>query len=189
MEIKKALEKIWNHEIKEMTSKIYEDNKEAFDKVPASLSKKYHSGETIQTHVEFALEWLFLIMNEFSLSAIEKDYLISATILHDVSSVINASTEPNPEEFQKLYPTGYFRSQEAYVYHPTLSAFVIGKYIIDTKKNIPELIKVAKLIESHMSHWLKGYNPEPIDLLEFILCTSDYLSTRKDLPKMENDKK
>ena len=189
MEIDKAIPKIWNTDIREMVKEIYNEYKDRAKELPTSLSNKYHLGETLQEHIEFSLDWLFFLMEEFRLSAIQKDYLIAGIILHDISNALNNTKEPNPEEYQKKYDTGYFRSKEAYTYHPTLSAFIIGKYIVDKKKNIPELINVAQLVQTHMSHWLGGYNPEPSDLIEYILCTVDFLASRKELPKMENNKK
>lgn len=181
LDIKEAIELISNKEIREMTKLFLGKYSTKMNQVPASLSNKHHLGETNYEHVKRALYFTLELCKEFGVPKIDEDILISATILHDIACIEFASKERNPEEYQKLFVTGYNRSKEAYVYHPTLSHFLIGRYIVNNRLISEPLIRVANLVLTHMSHWLNEYNPEPETLLEFILCTADYFSSRKEI--------
>lgn len=180
MLIEDGLKKIYSKDIKDMTVSILESYKSQMKDMPSSLSGNWHEkGETAEIHIEKTLDMLFVVMEEFSLKSVEIDILISAAILHDIANCIFISKDRDSNQAQKLYPTGFNRSPEAYRYHPILGSFVVGKYIIDNKLIVPELFVVSQLIASHMGKWLEDYNYPAVTRLQDILCMADYLASRK----------
>lgn len=148
---------------------------------PASLSGKYHIGETLNLHIEKTLDFIFLLCEEFGIIDKDREILIASAILHDIGNCEFISKTRNEKAFEKLYPNGYNRARETYLYHPTLGSFIIGKYILECKELEPELFEISRLVESHMSHWLVDYNRFPESLFEYILCTADFLASRRDI--------
>jgi len=181
LDLEEALNLISNSHIKEMTAYFLGKYEQGIKDLPASLSQQHHLGETHEGHLKRVVYFALDLAREFDLVQNERDLLISASILHDIGYFEFVSRKRVNDEHQRLFPTGFNRSREVYRYHPTIAQFLIGKYIIDHRKIIPELFQVAKLIASHMSHWLKNYNPEPQSLLEYLLCTADYFASRKEI--------
>lgn len=179
MKIHEALSKIKDEEIYSMTFHLLNKYGYKMKEIPSSASSKYHHGESSESHIEEVLDYIFELAREFNIIGNHLDILISSAILHDISNCIFVTKEYQENQFQRKYNSGYWRSSEGYLYHPTLGSFIIGKYIIEHKNPSWKLIKIAQLIASHMSHWLKQHNPEPKELLEYILCTADYLASRK----------
>lgn len=179
MKIEDALKDIYNKEVYTMTSYILGEYTDKMKSIPSSISREYHHGESQEKHIEEVLDILYELMREFNIQGDERDILISASILHDISNCIFISEEHNDKEFQKLYVGKLWRSNEAYFYHPLLSSFIVGKYILETKNPDWRLFKIARIISTHMSHWLNKYCPEPDDLLGYILCVADYIASRK----------
>ena len=178
--VEELVQKIVNKDLRQMVTSIVQQYWQILVDLPASISLEYHNGETCLGHIEQVIRVCESLCLEFNVLNDDKDVVLSAAILHDISQCLYTSKDRVPEQFQKLYVSGYNRSDEAYLYHPTLSAFIVGKYIIDNKRINPLFFQVAKLVQSHMSHWLQQYNTKPESLLEFILCTADYIVTRKD---------
>jgi len=188
MKIKDAINKIRNKDIWKMTIELFEEYEPIMKKQPTSLSGDYHKkGEVQLNHIEDALDYAILLAENFKIEGIDLDILISATILHDISNCEFVRKTRTKRHFQKLYPTGYNRSSEAYCYHPTLGSFIIGRYIVGKGDLISALFMVARLVSSHMSHWLEEYNRKPDSLLEYILCTADYLSSRRNVKIISGD--
>lgn len=162
-----------------MVISILDQYGEVMPTLQASISEQHHNGETDLDHVEQVVKACESLCLEFNVQYDDKDVIVAAAILHDISKCLFTTKERIPEQFQRLYPTGVNRSKEAWLYHPTLSAFIIGKYIIDTKELNPLLFDVAKTVQSHMSHWLQKWNTKPESLAQYILCMADYTVTRK----------
>lgn len=183
MSFENLLSKIKNKDLRKMTETILNQFEKEITSLPASLSSQNHNGETQLTHIAQVIEYCELLSIEFDVKNSDKDVLLTSAMLHDISNCLYYTKEQNPQQHQKLYVTGYYRSEEAYLYHPTLSAFIIGKYIVENKLDDPLFFKVAKLVQSHMSHWLQEQNVQPNSVLEFILCTADFLATQKKVSR------
>jgi hypothetical protein len=171
---------ISDYEIKKMVkffmTKYYDTMKEQ----PASISGKFHNGETLETHLIKTCYIADELAIEFDLSDEEYDILIASCILHDIGTCVATSKERDDKQFQKLYDTGYNRSKEGYELHSQIGASMIGSYIIENKTFNAKFFKIQRMIEIHMSHWLNpGFRPE--DLLETLICTSDYIASRKNI--------
>jgi len=176
-----ALSLIVNEDVYEMTRFFLVKYINKIKDLPASLTHRHHLGETHEEHLKRTVYFSLELAREFNLTQNEKDIVISASILHDIGYFEFVSKKRCNDEYQKLYSTGFNRSREAYLYHPVLGQFWIGKYIVEKRKLLPELFQIAKLVASHMSHWLKECNPEPQSLLEYIVCTADYFASRKEI--------
>lgn len=140
--------------------------------MPASISGKHHIGETHREHLEFCANIERHLCDEFNISPEDRDMLLGATYLHDVGLYIITQKgkieAPNWEYFEK---TGYSRLSYTMKIHPIISASIINEYKIDRKEEL------KKLVSSHMSHWYKDC-PQPNSLLEYLLCTTDYVASR-----------
>ena len=167
-------------EIRRMTEAIL--SKHRLDKIPASLSRKWHLGEGLTNHLLRTVWFSEHLACECDLEPIERDMLISASLLHDVGNALIATKKRKPDAYQRFYPTGYNRSEVGYQNHPMISQFMVGEYILlNGKEDNPHLTKIAKMCASHMEHWHQDTCPMPSDLLEELLCIADYFASRKGL--------
>jgi len=95
MIIEKAIKRIRNEEIRAMTQFFYEKYKNKIEELPASISGKYHLGENHRVHIERVLFFVNHLIKEFNIKGNDKDILISASILHDMSKYEFISKEPS----------------------------------------------------------------------------------------------
>lgn len=180
-----------NTEISDPTiHKMVEDLKskyEDFDNISISISQNPEHWTDMKAHIETVAWFGAHLARAFNLSSMERDILLAACYLHDISAALTTSRKRDPDAYQRLFPTGYNRSREAFKNHPMLGSFIIGQYILENELYEDQtLIKVAKLVSTHMSHWLNDTCPEPNDKLEILMTTADYLGSRKEIHVDEN---
>ena len=145
--------------------------------MPASLSGKYHIGETSREHLEITVNVCKHLCDEFNVHGEDRDMLIAATWLHDIGLyIINQKGDIDVLKGWEYYEaTGYSRLVDVMQIHGTIGACILDKF------DIPRKDEIQKLIRSHMSHWYSK-EPQPNSLYEYIICTSDYVASRgKDI--------
>jgi len=173
--------------LRQMTDHFLTKYKDQIQTIPPSLSGFHHGKEaTTEDHLRRTFWFAQKCAEEFNLSPDDRDILLTCALLHDLGNYEYISKERNPAEFQTLYPTGFNRSREAYYYHPVLSTFMIGKYMLElpTHEVNNKICKVAMTVASHMSHWFAGFNnpcPLPKTEIERLLALSDYFASRDEI--------
>jgi hypothetical protein len=151
-----------------------------YEELPASISGKYHLGETLREHSELAVKLIKSLCIEFNVSEEDRDMLVATMYLHDIGNCVISVKGNCDNPNYKYYPTGFSRLNIAHKLHPILSALVIDKENIDRKQEIKRLVSI------HMNHWYKEYCPQANNqnLFEYLVCTSDYLASKKNLFKI-----
>lgn len=163
------------------------------EELPASISGKYHLGETAREHVERCASIVRHLCDEFKINEEDADMLIACAYLHDLGTyLISAKGEVytlNPKlkgntldpiiigkikHYKYFERTGFSKLNYLNKLHPIISAEILEYFEIDRKKEIQEIII------THMSHWYPNC-PQPETFYQQLLCIADYLSTRKDL--------
>ena len=137
--------------------------------MPASLSGKFHIGESHIRHLEMATNVMRHLCNEFNISKEDTDMLVAATWLHDLG--LYAITVKGAMDGYKYYDTGFSRLCAGMQSHPTIGASVLSRFEIPRKEEIMRLISV------HMSHWYP-MQPQPKTLFENLICIADYTASR-----------
>ena len=141
--------------------------------MPASLSGKYHIGETQEQHINIAVNVMKELCREFDIRGKDRDMLIAATYLHDIGLYIitekGESTIPDSHYYKD---SGWSRSHTLMRLHPIIGAKLLDKYEIPRKKDIKRLVSV------HMSHWYKDGCPLPETFYERLICIADYVASK-----------
>lgn len=171
MMLNNELNLIQNLAIREWTKKTLENAPEYFWKAQASSTGKYHPACTIKeggliTHVKRAVYIVDRLSTGWGLNEIQRDIVISATILHDIAKVGN--------------PTVAKTTYDDYLNHP-LNA---EKYFAKVEKETNVVNVINQCIKNHMGLWTPDSIKKAIEdysLLELIVYTADYLATTKDL--------
>jgi hypothetical protein len=146
--------------------------------MPASISGKFHIGETSMQHLENTATIMKHLCDEFKINKEDRDMLIGAAYLHDVGLALITRKGKIEEPGWKYYKeTGYSRLTLFARIHPYLSACVIEEYHIPRKEELKRLVSI------HMSHWYQ-MTPRPKGRYEDLLCIADYLASR-DVRKYE----
>lgn len=166
------LGRITDKTIRNGTKEILDKYPDYFDQ-PASVSGKYHSGDTRLTHIQKALYIIKLICEEFQIVGIHRDKLISAMILHDIGYVLILKKGNIPG--LKYYDTTGWSTGDQYE-HPKMG------FTIVMDSNIPysHKVDIANMVFRHMSHWYHNA-PLPKTEDEEWIALADYLSSRSDL--------
>ena len=143
--------------------------------IPASISGKNHIGETALDHLKLVNNILNHLCDEFNIQGDKRDILLAAGWLHDLGIYIitrawDCSNLPGWIYYEK---TGYCRFDELMTKHGSVGADEILHY------NIKDKEKISKLVACHMSHWYKD-EPQPKELLEYLLCIADYIASKGD---------
>ena len=171
---------IKDSKLKNLTMSLINKYKDTLSILPASISGKYHLGETAQGHIMRVVWFVKQIIEEFDLSQEEKDILISSALLHDIGYCV-VTTKERVNESQIKYKTGWYRSTNGAKYHPIISMFLIGAEAFNQKmESNPLVVKVISVVSSHMSHWSPEC-PQPMDDLPKYLALADYLASRKEI--------
>ena len=143
-------------------------------KMPASLSGKYHIGESHIRHLEMATNVMRHLCNEFKISKEDTDMLVAATWLHDIGLYVitkkgNWSGDDGWVYYEK---TDYSRLASAMQSHGTIGASILSQY-----KDLPRLKEIQNLVSVHMSHWYP-MQPQPKTMYENLICIADYTASR-----------
>lgn len=141
--------------------------------MPASLSGKYHIGETQEEHINLAVNVMKELCREFNIKGEDRDMLIAATYLHDIGLyIITQKGESTVSDSHYYKDSGWSRSHTLMRLHPIIGAKLLDKYVIPRKKDIKRLISV------HMSHWYKDGCPQPETFYERLICIADYVASK-----------
>jgi response regulator RpfG family c-di-GMP phosphodiesterase len=161
---------IKNRELREIVIEILKEKLETIKTMPASISGKYHLGETVEQHLIRTMAFAALFVQEFNLNQKDTDVLYASALLHDIANCYYTTKEYGV----------YHREKEATDYHPILGMFILGKKMIERNQLNPLIIETALAISTHMSHWYNK-NPLPRTDIEKFLAMSDYLASRKEI--------
>ena len=161
--------------------KIEEQAKQILEKFPqiktqpASISGKYHLGETLLEHLERCASIMRHLCDAFNIKDSDRDMLIACAYLHDLGLCLITFREDEitVKEGWDRFHTGWVRSRALMVLHPLISASLLDEYEIARKEDI------KKIISSHMAHWYK-LTPQPTTFYQQLLVIADYLASRKE---------
>ena len=163
---------IQNPEIKEIVTNLIQQLPEYFFNVPASSTGKYHpkyalgDGKLVrhtQASVRIANELLSLEM--FKPLEPEKDYILSALILHD----------------------GLKHGETLGVYTVSNHPVLASEFIKNNCENKEVAEKIAELVLTHMGQWNTDYKtkmviiPKPTTKTQNFVHLCDFLASRKSL--------
>lgn len=167
---------IQDKDIRAFTEKCISKTPDYFYTVPASSTGKYHPDYTLgegglirhtKALVYFANELLSLEYNKQRFTALERDMIIAAGILHD--SFKHGDTE----------------QQYSIANHPVVAADHILEWADDDEKEFAKII--SDCVRSHMGEWNTDYKtkkpimPKPQTDIEMFVHECDYLASRKNV--------
>lgn len=156
----------------EKTAKYILSHYPILEEMPASISGKFHIGETAMQHYENTAIIMRHLCDEFKINKQDRDMLIASAYLHDVGLALITKKGEVKDPGWIYYPeTGFSRLQMYSRVHPYLSACVIEEYYIGRKEELKRLVSV------HMSQWYQ-MTPRPKGRYEDLLCIADYLASR-----------
>ena len=140
--------------------------------IPASISGKYHSGETLFEHLQTTANIMKHLCDEFAIEGESRDILVAAAWLHDIGNC-GITIKGNVEEpgWNYFPATGYSRHSVLYFVHPILSTLIISA------SQIPNATQINDIVITHMSHWSPRC-PQPITFEQKLLCTADYIASK-----------
>lgn len=147
-----------------------------YETLPASISGKYHIGETAKEHVECTVGVMKHLCDEFNIHGIERDMLIAATYLHDIGiyhiTVKGKIDIPGWKHYEAI---DYSRSIFLMQVHPLISASLLDKYKDMFDEDV--FLTIQRLVSVHMSHWYY-LCPQPEKLGDYLICVADYVASR-----------
>lgn len=154
---------------------------------PASISGKFHIGETIMEHLERTASVMRHLCDGMNIRGEDRDMLIACAYLHDLGKLpITLKGEIKASGWRYHEASGWSRIDEFMKVHGILSAMVLDNY------RIPRREEIKRIISTHMGYWYaNNYNPRPHNLFEYLMVEADYLATRpQELTKFtgENQK-
>ena len=162
--------------IETKAKEILNDFKDKIEQ-PASLSLLFHKGESMMEHLEMCASVMRHLCDSYNIFGEDRDMLIACCYLHDLGKFpisIKGKVENGLKDGWLYYEaSGWSRIEKKMKEHPIISAQTLDKYDIPRKEDI------KRIISCHMAHWYKS-TPQPKSMYEFMLVTSDYLSTRKE---------
>jgi len=182
-DLREELNLIQNKRIREWTEATLNKVHYYFFIASSSSSGKYHPKCTVKeggliTHVKRAVYLANHICVGWGIFDLDRDIVISATILHDIAKTPN-------KKVAHLY--SMITTEEDFVNHP-----INAKKYFDTKIKLNKKIvnAINKCIQYHMGRWTPDSIKKEIkeySLIELAVYTADYLSSRKDLITPEDE--
>jgi len=152
---------------------------DGFLEIPASISGRYHYGETMEDHLTRVVEIIKDLCREFNISEEDTDMLSAVGWLHDIGRyliTVKGDVSKKASNWTYFKKTGYSRQDGMMEKHPLIGS----RMLIETDKEIPRKKEIQRLIEIHMSHWYPEQpQPDTTKLFEVIICTADYLASRR----------
>jgi putative nucleotidyltransferase with HDIG domain len=152
---------------------ILENNFYIYKELPASISGKYHQGETAKQHLTRTAKFMRLMCESLNISEEDTDMLVACAYLHDIGIYL-ISFKGRSDLLKHCWyadKTGYSRLNHLMKIHPIISAEILEDFKIDRKEEIQDIIK------RHMGHWYKN-TPRPKTLFDRLLVQADYLATK-----------
>ena len=96
----------------EKTAKYILNQYSIINTMPASISGKFHIGETAMQHAENTVIIMKHLCDEFKINENDRDMLIASAYLHDIGLALITKKGIVTEPGWKYYPeTGYIRLQ------------------------------------------------------------------------------
>lgn len=172
---RKELNLIVDPKIKDWTEKTLEVVRDAFWRIPASSTGKYHPQCTnkdggLIIHVKRVVYLADRLTFAWNIKEQNRDIVIAACILHDIAKTGKDS--------------GAYID---YVNHPINAADIFKKTIgLLPKDETPEdsMFKISQCIKYHMGLWTPNSIKKPLNkytALELATYTCDYMASTKDL--------
>jgi len=177
------IQSIENPKLERLITTIIEKYYNALRELPSSISGKHHPSDErsrygLIRHLCRVAKFSEHIAVEFKLSPKDRDRLIAAALLHDISKC--DTNQWNGKE--------WIRDEIQDELHPLLSSVILRSIYIKEFSMFPELQDdvdaIARLIERHMSHWTYPSNPKPETLLEHLFCLADYISAKFEMEEV-----
>jgi hypothetical protein len=159
--------------IEKKALEILEDFPQIKDQ-PASISGKFHLGETIEQHLERTASIMRHLCDGMNIHGENRDMLIACAYLHDLGIyTITKKGEVDHPSWKYHEKSGWSRIDYLMPIHPVISTMILEKYHIPRKRDI------QRIISTHMGYWYANdYNPRPKTLFEYLMVEADYLATR-----------
>lgn len=146
------------------------ENYPIYKKMPASLSGKYHHGESHKEHLEKSVNVMKHMCKEFNIGSNDRDMLIATMLLHDIGLYVITVQGMRVGPQWKYYKSSYYsRLKDCMQLHGSIGASVLDNY------EIPRRPEIQNLIRKHMSHWYP-MEPQPETFYERLVCISDYVA-------------
>lgn len=140
--------------------------------IPASISGKYHIGETHEQHLQLVNNILKHMCDEFNIHDIKRDILLASGWLHDIGEYeIIVKGKVDGDQWTYYEKSDYSRLNNLMKSHGSIGAKILDNYDIPFKEDI------KRLVACHMSHWYKN-EPQPQQLDEYLICVADYVASR-----------
>lgn len=147
-----------------------------YKELPASISGKYHIGETQEEHLNIAFNVMQHLCDEFNVQNEERDLLLASTLLHDIGLyIITAKGKVSIPGWKYYDKTGFSRHHALMSLHPMISASILENYKDRIDRETLDMMK--RLVSVHMSHWYPDC-PQPYNLFEHLICVADYIASR-----------
>lgn len=162
--------------VEDILTMFYDQIKE----MPASLSGKYHKGETLESHLCEVAGFSFVMAEELDIKDRNLDILLGASLTHDVGRCLIAK-KGKVDGWKHYEETGWSRkTPEDERTHPLLSAYVIG--LVSAFDGAPEM---ELLVATHMGKWFSCYCPTPemlsskLNIMATVLSLADYMASKE----------
>ena len=141
---------------------------------PASLSGRFHIGETVEQHLERVASVMRHLCDGFHIYGNDRDMLIACAYLHDLGIYVITKKGKIDMFGWTYHESGWSRMEYLMKIHPVLSAHILDeiKLPLDRKHEIKRIVSI------HMGKWYRS-TPKPENLYEYLLVIADYLSNRK----------
>lgn len=139
---------------------------------PASVSGKYHVGDTMRDHVRQALYWAKEMVREFKIPEEDSDIIYAALILHDIGKVKGIQRgKVSGAGWKYFEATGWSGNWNKQRWHPKIGANIVLSSTLQRKEEIAEMVR------AHMSHWIGQGVPETF--YQRLVALADYLSAQE----------
>jgi len=143
------------------------------EEIPASISGKFHIGETIRQHLERCASVMRHLCDGLNIRGEDRDMMIACAYLHDLGKLPITVKGRRTTSGWRAHKSGWSRIDEFMKVHGILSAMVLDNY------KIPRREQIKSIIATHMGWWYSNpYNPKPQNLFEYLMVEADYLATR-----------
>jgi hypothetical protein len=178
-----CISQIKDRDLKQMAEYFITKYEPVIAKMPASLSGYYHKAEkNCEDHIRRTFWFASQIAIEMNLNKLDTSILQTAALLHDMSNYELTYPQDHPAESTILYPSGWYRSSDAYTYHGVIGGFLIGEYMLHyrTEKVMEKIVLVALAVSCHMGHWHPTC-PQPTSDIQKYLALADFLASRDEI--------
>ena len=139
---------------------------------PASLSGRFHLGESVAEHLRRTANIMKHLCDAMGVHGSDRDMLIACAYLHDLGIYVIVMKGKITYPTWEYHETGWSRIETLMKIHPIISSAILDEFTIDRKNDI------KNIIITHMGHWYKN-TPRPKNLYQYMLVMADFLANRK----------